>query len=119
MICACGVYYFSAPFDRFIIRSRRRDGSDVGRMRNVPCPSSPLSHSPVSALLLCACFGCGGHVNWERNYFFLLLRHKPGIFVIRQAGLCTSIKLQVTTSCNKSGIWAVTSQPFSPPPSEI
>ena len=82
-------------------------------VRRPLCPAHP---SPVSyyALVLDA-----AGMSIGRETTFLLPRHKPGIFVIRKAGLCTSIKLQVTTSSNKSGIWAVTSQPFSPPPSEI
>ena len=98
MICACGVYYFSAPFDRFItvIRSRMRDGSDVGRMRNVPCPVPPLPlasrHPPLSYH---ACFGCGGHVNRERNNLFVPPKHKSGnqgIFVIRRASAISNAK---------------------------
>ena len=88
MICACGVYYFSAPFDRFItvIRSRMRDGSDVGRMRNVPraIPSLPLSLTSLFWMWP-ACQLRGG-VQTEINNLFLPPKHKSGnqgIFVVR------------------------------------
>ena len=86
MICACGVYYFSAPFDRFIIRSRRRDGSDVGRMRNVPCPVVPPVPLTRLRSLIMRLFWMRRACQLGEKLLFLLLRHKPGIFVIRQAG---------------------------------
>ena len=72
--------------------------------------SRPQFHFYLCASLLLRLF-------WMRRACQCLFLHKSGnhgIFVIRYAPC--NIKLQVTTSCNKSGIWAVTSQPFSPPP---
>ena len=88
MICACGVYYFSAPLDRFItvIRSRMRDGSDLGRMRNVPRAIPPLPLSLTSLFWMWPACQLRGGVQTEINNLFLPPKHKSGnqgIFVVR------------------------------------
>ena len=55
MICACGVYYFSAPFDRFITCDQKPDerwircGTD--EECSLPCPPSTSRIPPPASLL--------------------------------------------------------------------
>ena len=117
MICACGVYYFSAPFDRFItvIRSRMRDGSDLGRMRNVPRAIPPLPLSLTSLFWMWPACQLRGGVQTEINNLFYLQSislGNQGTFVVRALHYQTpSHYMQQEWHLGRNE-----SKPFSPPP---
>ena len=53
MICACGVYYFSAPFDRFITCDQKPDERWIRCGTDEECSlSHPLSTSLTHKLVL-------------------------------------------------------------------